>query len=94
MDHQIPSSIANEAISRTPETVPLTTLRAGERGRLHTANLCCDDCDLLNAMGLTEQCELRVCRRDRQGGACIVQVNATRLGLSAAMARGLMVSRA
>jgi Fe2+ transport system protein FeoA len=63
--------------------VPLTHLRRGQRARLHRADLHCDDCELLNAMGLTEQCELRVCRR---GEPYIVQVNATRLGLAASVA--------
>jgi Fe2+ transport system protein FeoA len=40
-------------------------------------------------MGLTEQCEIRVCQ---SGEPCIVQVHATRLGLSAALARSILVS--
>ena len=40
-------------------------------------------------MGLTDQCEIRVC----QGGEpCIVQVHATRLGLSASVASRLLVT--
>ncbi len=70
-------------------TVPLCQLRAGERARLHTTELACEDCELLRAMGMTEQCRLKVCRN---GGTCIVQVNATRLGLSGAIARRIMVS--
>lgn len=69
--------------------VPLSRLRDGDRGWLHTANLCCEDCELLNAMGLTKHCEIRVCQR---GEPCIVQVNSTRLGLSAVLARNIMVS--
>jgi Fe2+ transport system protein FeoA len=69
--------------------VPLSTLREGERGRAHTAEMPCEDCDLLNAMGLTDECEVRVCRR---GEPCIVQVHATRLGLSSAIARRIMVT--
>ena len=72
-----------------PKTVPLTRLRDGERGWLHATELCCEDCELLNAMGLTDQCEIRVCQ---SGEPCIVQVNATRLGLSGALARKIMVS--
>lgn len=70
--------------------VPLSVLRDGARGRLHTANLCCEDCDLLNAMGLTDQCEIRVCRSG--ASSCIVQVNSTRLGLSSALAHNILVS--
>jgi Fe2+ transport system protein FeoA len=67
----------------------LADLRGGESGRLHMAQLPCDDCALLNAMGLTDQCEVRVCR---SGEPCIVQVHTTRLGLSAALARRIFVT--
>jgi Fe2+ transport system protein FeoA len=69
--------------------VPLTTLRGGERGRLHAANLCCEDCGLLRALGMTDQCELRVCRA---GEPCIVQVKSTRLGIAASLARSILVT--
>ena len=78
-----------EGMEQVPQTVPLSVLREGDRGRLHATNLCCEDCDLLNAMGLTDQCEIRVCQR---GEPCIVQVNSTRLGLSAALARNILVT--
>jgi Fe2+ transport system protein FeoA len=74
--------------------VPLSELKDGERGWMRSAELCCEDCELLNAMGLTERCEIRVCQRSITGGPCIVQVNSTRLGLSAALARNIMVARA
>jgi Fe2+ transport system protein FeoA len=66
----------------------LTSLRRGQRARLHRADLHCEDCELLNAMGLTERCELRVCRR---GEPYIVQVNSTRLGLAASVAGRILV---
>lgn len=69
--------------------VPLSSLRRGARGRLHSITLPCEDCSQLNAMGLSDQCELRVCRT---GEPCIVQVQATRLGIAAAMARRIFVS--
>ena len=47
-----------------------------------------DDRELLGAMGLTDRSTLRVCRA---GEPCIVQVAASRLGLSAAMARSILV---
>jgi len=71
------------------DAIPLSTLKEGQRGRMHSANLPCEDCDLLNAMGMTEACEIRVCQR---GNPCIVQVNTTRLGLSRAMARNIFVT--
>lgn len=72
----------------TTVPIPLSQLRSGDRARVHAADLCCEDCDLLQAMGMTDQCELRVCRR---GEPCIVQVNTTRLGLSAHLARRILV---
>jgi len=70
--------------------VPLTQLRAGERARLVAEGLQCDACELLNAMGLTDQCEIKVCK---VGEPCIVQVRSTRLGLSSSIARQIMVVR-
>jgi Fe2+ transport system protein FeoA len=71
------------------ETVPLCQLRPGERGRLHATDLACEDCELLSAMGMTEQCRLTVCRN---GASCIVKVNATRLGLARAIAKRIMIA--
>jgi Fe2+ transport system protein FeoA len=83
------SAVAPVQNAKNPGPVPLSTLRDGQRGRVHATDLCCEDCALLNAMGLTDQCEIRVC----QGGEpCIVQVRSTRLGISAALARRIMVS--
>ncbi len=69
--------------------IPLSQLRPGDRAILHADGLRCESCDLLNAMGLTEQCEIRVCK---QGEPCIVQVNDTRLGLSRRLAATIMVT--
>jgi Fe2+ transport system protein FeoA len=71
------------------DTVPLSALHGGATGRLHAAQLACDDCELLNAMGLTDQCEIRVCRA---GEPCIVQVHGTRLGLAAALAKRIFIT--
>jgi Fe2+ transport system protein FeoA len=48
-----------------------------------------DDQELLSAMGLTDHCRLRICR---VGEPCIIQVAATRLGLSSVMAGKIMVN--
>ena len=56
--------------------------------RLHSAELASDDCALLRALGLTDRCLLRVCKA---GEPCIVEVKATRIGLSRALARGVFV---
>ena len=71
-----------------PQLVPLSSLREGQHGIVHGTELTCEDCELLCAMGLSDQCEFRVCRR---GEPCIVQVDQTRLGLSSAMSRRILV---
>ena len=68
--------------------VRLSQLRVGMVARLHSAELAREDCALLRALGLTDQCVLRVCKA---GAPCIVQVRATRIGLSKEVARGLFV---
>jgi hypothetical protein len=55
---------------------------------LHGAELAARDCALLRAIGLTDRCLLRVCKI---GEPCIVQVRATRIGLSRAVADGILV---
>jgi Fe2+ transport system protein FeoA len=85
MSHPQPSSPLVASVGM----VSLSRLRGGERGRLDLSALCCDECDLLNAMGLTDQCEVRVCRT---GEPCIVQVHSTRLGLSAELAQKILVT--
>lgn len=69
-------------------SVPLTTLPIGCCATVHHREMSGEDCELLSAMGLTDHCRLRVCRI---GEPCIIQVAATRLGLSSAMARQIMV---
>jgi Fe2+ transport system protein FeoA len=70
------------------QPIPLSQLRAGATARLHSAELAIDDCALLKALGLTDRCLLRVCKA---GEPCIVEVKATRIGLSRALARGVFV---
>jgi Fe2+ transport system protein FeoA len=67
--------------------ISLATLRAGQRGRVDFSEYC-DDCDLLNAMGLTHQCRLRVCKA---GAPCIVQIGSTRLGLAPVVAQRISI---
>ncbi len=68
--------------------VPLTTLSDGMCATVELREMCRDDCELLSAMGLTDRCRLRICRI---GEPCIIQVAATRLGLSSKMASKIMV---
>ena len=70
-------------------SVPLTTLATGCRAIVQHRAMSGEDSELLSAMGLTDSCRLRICRA---GEPCIIQVAATRLGLSSAMARKIMVS--
>jgi Fe2+ transport system protein FeoA len=70
------------------QPIPLSQLSAGSTARLHSADLAIDECALLRALGLTDRCLLRVCKA---GEPCIVEVKATRIGLSRALARGVFV---
>lgn len=75
--------------SSQPQIVPLNTLPSGTSATVEHHQMCREDCELLSAMGLTENCKLRICR---VGEPCIIQVAATRLGLSSAMAKNIMVT--
>lgn len=68
--------------------VRLATLADGAWARLHTADLCSEDCALLAALGLTARSRMRVCK---SGDPCIVQVRTTRIGLSEDVARRILV---
>jgi Fe2+ transport system protein FeoA len=76
---------------RNPEPIrlPLTQLKRGDRARVAGTSLTEDDKAVLRAMGLDETCEFTVCRNG-SGGPCIIQVDATRLGLSAELARRIL----
>lgn len=75
-----------------PIRIPLTQLAPGKRALVECSALDAlpagDRC-LLAAMGLGEQCEVRMCRG---GHACIVQVDSTRLGLSNGVASRILVT--
>ena len=68
--------------------VRLSAVAPGQVVRLHGANLTPQDCALLRALGLTDRCTLRICKI---GEPCIVQVRATRIGLSRSVADGILV---
>ena len=80
----------NSTPSAASRDVPvrLSDLAAGCMVRLHAANLAPHDCALLRALGLTDDCVLRICQ---VGEPCIVQVRSTRIGLSMAVARDIYV---
>ena len=74
--------------SAAPSLVPLTTMRVG-----CVATLCevrDDACrGVLRSLGLTDHCQMRLCK---VGDPCIVQVQATRIGLSRVVAEHLLVA--
>jgi Fe2+ transport system protein FeoA len=68
--------------------VRLSALTPGQTATLHEADLAPHDCALLNALGLTDRCVLRICKI---GEPCIVQVHATRIGLARSVADSILV---
>ena len=70
------------------QPVSLAQLTGGTRCRIAAMDLQPADTELLNAMGLTDRCELCVCR---PGEPCIVRVNCTRLGIAGSLARKILV---
>lgn len=77
---------ATPAVAQAP--IRLTACAAGTVVRLQGTDLDPESCALLRALGLTRECELTLCKT---GEPCIVQVRATRIGLSRAVANGLLV---
>lgn len=78
----------NDPREAREEGVRLVQLGRGERGRMAAADLARDECQLLHALGLTDRCLLQVCK---PGDPCIVQVHATRIGLSHRLAEKILV---
>lgn len=68
--------------------VPLTSLAPGQMCTLHAAHVDRGCGELLRALGLTDRCRLRLCK---VGEPCIVQVRATRIGLSRLVADAILV---
>lgn len=81
-------SAARAAASPVAVPVPLTSLAQGAVARFHGAHLDPASRDLLRALGLTRECRLTLCKK---GEPCIVQVRATRIGLSGTVAAGILV---
>ena len=73
-----------------PDVAPvqLTELAAGTAAQLHAAHLDDEDFALLEALGLTRSCRLRVCK---VGDPWIVQIRGMRIGLAASVARQIFV---
>ncbi len=81
-----PDSLSRPA---EPRRVPLTQLKRGDRATLELKDLSAHETQLLGAMGLSEHCEVRVCRA---GTPCIVQIEATRLGIAADVAAKIVAT--
>jgi Fe2+ transport system protein FeoA len=71
-----------------PAVVRLTQLTDGAVARFDRAEVAEDDHALLRALGLTSHSVVRICKA---GEPCIVQVRATRIGLSRVVADGILV---
>ncbi|MDZ4829821.1 MAG: FeoA family protein [Phycisphaerae bacterium] len=83
-DH-IPSRSPNPV----PLRIPLSQLKRGDRAVVELGSLPKHETLLLAAMGLADQAQVRVCRA---GTPCIVQIEATRLGISAEMAARILAT--
>lgn len=69
------------------DAVPLTAVPVGAIATLQEVRDA-ESRPVLKSLGLTDACVLRLCK---VGDPCIVQVRATRIGLSSAVARCLYV---
>ena len=78
----------NPVPTRSSLTVPLAQLASGQRCRVAAMNVNPAEAQLLEAMGLTNHCELCVCR---PGEPCIIRINCTRLGLAGTLDRRILV---
>lgn len=74
--------------ARRPVAVPLTEVAPGRMATLCEARVDDDTRGLLRALGLTDACRLRLCKR---GEPCILQVRSARIGVSEPVARCLFV---
>ena len=68
--------------------IALTALAAGKTARLHEANLDETSVGLLRALGLCETECFTLCKA---GEPCILQVGATRIGVSRMVASNILV---
>ena len=75
---------------REETLIPLSELKMSEEAVVHAANLEYEERISLAAMGLREDATFRLCQ---QGTPCIVQVEATRLGLSREVTERILVRR-
>ena len=81
-----PSTPSAALVPPSP-AVPLTSVPVGALATLHEVRDA-DARSVLRSLGLHDACVMRLCK---VGDPCIVQVRATRIGLSHAVARCLYV---
>ena len=84
-DAAVPSSRPQPSPSAS---IPLTALKAGQRGALSTCELPEGDRELLRALGLADRASFRLCKA---GNPWIVQVQGTRIGIADVVARQIKV---
>ena len=82
------STLTTPTIER--EYVPLSDLKDRENAVVYFTDLEHEEREALAAMGLREECTLHLCK---QGQPCIVQIEATRLGLSREVTQRILVRR-
>ncbi len=83
----MPPPIPPPAPETSPTLVPLTSVPVGALATLHDVRDA-ESRTVLRSLGLHDACVMRLCK---VGDPCIVQVRATRIGLSDAVARCLYV---
>jgi Fe2+ transport system protein FeoA len=70
------------------QPVSLDQLTVGSLARFHGTDLSPDAAHQLRSLGLTTECQLRLCKK---GEPNIVQVRSTRIGLAREVARHIFV---
>ena len=83
----MPLPLVPSVISGPSPAVPLTSIPVGALATLHDVRDA-ESRTVLRSLGLHHACVMRLCK---VGDPCIVQVRATRIGLSHAVARCLYV---
>jgi Fe2+ transport system protein FeoA len=81
--------MVSDPLERPPIRLPLSQLRRGDKAVMAGSTLSEEDRALLVAMGLDEQAVFTVCRAG-SSGPCIIQLDATRLGLSPELAARIL----
>lgn len=83
---EIPS--ANPEADENLRVCHLSDLQAGQCAHMQYAELQCDECEMLHALGMTDRCRLSV---RKSGNPCIVQVGSTRIGLAQSVSSKIAV---